>query len=157
MDPILATLAAKGLSLLGSAVLAKGKDFIEDKLGVSLEESIQSEEGLIKLKQLEMEHTEFLLQQAAESDKLYFEDTKSARALGVELSKSTSWLNQNIMPLLALITILGASILLYISAENDVKMAAVSFITMVLGYFFGSSKGSKDKQDQLYKVKGIQE
>ena len=154
MDPILATLAAKGLSLLGSAVLAKGKDFIEDKLGVSLEESVASEEGLLKLKALEMQHEEFLLQQAMESDKLYFEDTKSARSLGVELSKSTSWLNQNIMPLLALYVVTVSSYLLWFSGENDVKMAAVSFITMVLGYFFGSSKGSKDKQEQLYKMKG---
>lgn len=154
MDPILATLAAKGLSLIGSAVLAKGKDFIEDKLGVSLEDSVSSEEGLLRLKALEMQHEEFLLQQAMESDKLYFEDTKSARALGVELSKSTSWLNANIMPLLAIGTISISSYLLWFSTETDVKMAAVSFITMVLGYFFGSSSGSKDKQEQLYKMKG---
>ena len=152
MAPILAALASQGLSLLGSAVLAKGKDFIEDKLGVSLEQEVATEEGLLRLRQLEFQHEEFLLQQAIESDKMYFEDTKSARSLGVELSKSTSWLNQNIMPLLALYVVTVSSYLLWFSGENDVKMAAVSFITMVLGYFFGSSKGSKDKQEQLYKV-----
>ena len=152
MAPILAALASQGLSLLGSAVLAKGKDFIEDKLGVSLEQEVATEEGLLRLRQLEFQHEEFLLRQAIESDKMYFEDTKSARSLGVELSKSTSWLNQNIMPLLALYVVTVSSYLLWFSGENDVKMAAVSFITMVLGYFFGSSKGSKDKQEQLYKV-----
>lgn len=156
MDPILATLAAKGLSLLGSAVLSKGKDFIESKLGISLDTAVESEEGLLKLKQLEMQHEEFLLQQAMESEKLYFEDTKSARALGVELSKSVSWLNQNIMPLLAIGTVLISSLILWFAPQVEVKMAAVSFITMVLGYFFGSSQGSKEKQEQLYKMGGSQ-
>lgn len=154
MAPLLAALAAKGFTLLTDAIMVKGKDVIEDKLGVSLEASIQSEEGLLKLKQLEADHTEFLLSQSLESDKLYFQDTASARNLGIALSQSTSWLNQNIMPILALLTVIGSSSLLTISTESDVKMAAVSFITMVLGYFFGSSKGSKDKQEQLYKIQG---
>jgi len=149
MAPIIASLLANGLGILGNAVLSKGKEVVEEKLGVSIDDAVRSEEGMFKLKQLELQHEEFLLSAAMEQDKLFFEDTKSARILGIELSKSTSWLNQNIMPILALITVFGSSALLWLSTESDVKMAAVSFITMVLGYFFGSSKGSKDKQELL--------
>ena len=156
MAPLVAALAAKGFSLLADAVMAKGKDVIEEKLGVSLDASVQSESGLLQLKQLEFDHQEFLVQSAIASDRLYFEDTKSARELSIELSKSDSWLNQNIMPMLAIGTVSISSSLLWFTSETDVKMAAVSFITMVLGFFFGSSSGSKNKQEQLYKMKGTE-
>lgn len=153
MTPLLATLFSSGLSILGNAVLAKGKEIVEDKLGVSLEKSVASEEGVIKLKQLEVEHEQFLLNLAIKEKELDYADTANARDLGKELSKSNSFLNQNIMPILALITVVGSSLLLWFSDQNDVKMAAVSFITMVLGFFFGSSQGSKDKQEQLHKLR----
>jgi len=153
MVPILASLAAQGLSILAGAVMAKGKDVIEEKLGVNIEESLTSEEGLYKLKQLEVEHQEFLIDSAMQETKMYIEDTKSARQLGIELSKSDSWLNQNIMPFLALVTIFGGAWILLDSSNSEVRMAAVSMMTMVLGYFFGSSKGSKDKQELLSQLK----
>lgn len=106
MAPLVAALAAKGFSLLADAVLAKGKDVIEEKLGVSLDASVQSESGLLQLKQLEFDHQELLVQSAIESDRLYFEDTKSARDLSIKLSESDSFLNQNIMPILALGTVI---------------------------------------------------
>jgi len=153
MVPILASLAAQGLSILAGAVMAKGKDVIEDKLGINIEEAMTSEEGLYKLKQLEVEHQEFLIDSAMQETAMYIEDTKSARQLGIELSKSDSWLNQNIMPFLALVTIFGGAWILIDSANSEVRMAAVSMMTMVLGYFFGSSKGSKDKQELLSQLK----
>ena len=149
MAPIIATLLAQGLGILGNAVIAKGKDVIEEKLGISLEDSVKTEEGLITLKKLEIEHEQFLIDSAITETKLYVEDTKSARSLGIALSQSTSWLNQNIMPVLALVTVFGGAWMLVGETSNEVKMAATSFITMVLGYFFGSSKGSKDKQQLL--------
>ena len=157
MDPIIGGLIAKGLSVLAGAVLSKGKDVIEEKLGVNLEEALTSEEGLYNLKKLEIEHEQFLVEAAQKKAEFelkevetYLADTANARTLGVELSKSASWLNQNIMPVLAILTLLGGAWMLLDNGNtSEVKMAAVSFITMVLGYFFGSSKGSKDKQEQL--------
>ncbi len=151
MAPLIAALVSGGLNILSGAVLAKGKEVVESKLGIDLDKAVQSEEGLFKLKQLELEQEETLLQMSLEQDKLYFEDTKSARQLAIELSKSTSWLNQNIMPLLAIFTVSVSCGILWFATQPDVKMAATSFVTMVLGYFFGSSKGSKDKQEQLAK------
>lgn len=154
MAPLIASLISSGLGILGNAVLAKGKDVVEEKLGIDIESALGTPEGKIRLRELEIEHEEYLLDQALESERMYFQDTESARTLGIELSKSDSYLNQNIMPILALLTVIGSSLILWYATENDVKMAAVSFITMVLGYFFGSSKGSKDKQEALYKIHG---
>lgn len=154
MAPIIASLLANGLGILGNAVLAKGKEVVEEKLGVDIESALGTEEGKIKLKELEIEYEEMLLEFSANETKMYFQDTADARKMASDLSKSTSWLNQNIMPILALITVIGSSFILWYADESDVKMAAVSFITMVLGYFFGSSKGSKDKQEALYRVRG---
>lgn len=152
MMPLLSTLLAEGLTILSGAIVSKGKDAIEKHLGVDVETLLGSEEGKLKLKQLEIEYEEFLLNQALEENKMYFQDVSDARKLGVELAQSSSWLNQNIMPILALLTIICSGMLLWWSTETDVKMASVSFITMVLGYFFGSSKGSKDKQELLSKM-----
>lgn len=154
MLPIVALLAEQGLSMLGNAILNKGKEKVEEIIGTKIPDTPAglTPEVTMKLKELEFKHEEALLSFDIEESKLYLEDTKSARNLGIELSRSTSWLNQNIMPMLALITVTSAGLLLWLSPEADVKMAATSFITMVLGYFFGSSKGSKDKQELLNKV-----
>ena len=152
MLPIVTLLAERGLTLLGDAILKKGKERVEEIIGMKLPDSSLTPELTIKLKELEMLHEEKLLSLHMDETKLFIEDTGSARTLGIELSKSTSWLNQNIMPILALGTILLSGGLLIFSESADVKMAATSFITMVLGYFFGSSKGSKDKQELLNKI-----
>lgn len=147
MTPILTALFSQGLSLLGNAVLAKGQDVIEDKLGISLDSAPPE-----VLRQAQFEHEEFLLNAAIKQAEIELADVQGARNLGIELSKSTSFLNQNIMPLLALITVIGSASILLTSSQGDTRMAAASFITMVLGYFFGSSKGSKDKQELLSKL-----
>ena len=153
LAPLLTTLASQGLTLLSSAVMAKGQQVVEQQLGVKLDTA-----SSVELRKLELEHEEWLMdnvlknkQLELEETRTYMADVQGARGLGVELSKATGWLNQNIMPVLALLTVFSSSMMLWYSPNADVKMAATSFITMVLGYFFGSSKGSKDKQEQLMK------
>lgn len=154
LAPILSTLASNGLGLLAGAIQAKGKEFVEQKLGISIPDNASAftPELIAKLKEKEMEHEEILLELSIKEQELYIEDVKSARNLGIELSKAEGWLNQNIMPILALITIVGGALIMLLSSESEVRMAAVSLMTMVLGYFFGSSKGSKDKQELLAKI-----
>ena len=154
MLPIVALLAERGLSMLGNAILAKGKEKVEEIIGTKIPETSAgfTPEVTAELRNLEMMHEEKLLELSIEESRIYLEDTKDARNLGVELSKSTSWLNQNVMPILALGTVGASAGMLWLSNSADVKMAATSFITMVLGYFFGSSKGSKDKQELLNKL-----
>ena len=149
LAPILSKLAEKGFNLLSSAIQAKGKDFIEEKLGVNLESSIESEEGILKLRQLEIEHEEFLLGLVVKEKELQLADVNKARELGIELSKSQYWLPANVMPILALFTVAMSFVVLFTSQNVEDKMAAVSMGTIILGYFFGSSVGSKQKQEMM--------
>ena len=52
ISAILAPLLSNGLSLVGNAVLAKGKEWVEGKTGIKLEEKM-SDENILKLKQWE--------------------------------------------------------------------------------------------------------
>lgn len=162
LAPLLSTLAASGMSMLAGAIQAKGKQFIEAKIGIKIPDDASklTPELLADLKRAEMSHEEFLREIAVkeaeielETLRAHVDNTKDARNLGVELSKSTSFLNQNIMPVLALIVIFGGTAILLLSTEVDVRMAAVSMMTLVLGYFFGSSMGSKNANAQLAKLR----
>lgn len=102
LAPLLATLAQSGLSMIGDAVLAKGKDVIEQKLGVSLEASVKSEEGLVKLRQLAMEHEEFLLESVIKQreQELEFQKVQEQEISGRWKADmlSDSWMSKNIRP-----------------------------------------------------------
>jgi hypothetical protein len=69
------TLAVNGLSLLAGAVQAKGKEFIEKKTGVRIPDN-PSQEDLIKLKQLEIEQEQLLLQYTLKQKELEIEESK---------------------------------------------------------------------------------
>lgn len=153
--PILTTLASKGLDLIGSAILAKGKDVVEKELGVSIEDELATPEGTEQLKNLQMAHEEKLLELSLEEKKLdqnYFklevDDAASARTreIAIAVSEEAGWLNRNLVPILALIVVLGGGCLLVFTKETDLRIAIVGMMTMVLGYYFGktSSEWRKD-------------
>lgn len=161
--PLLTTLASSGLGLLGQAVLAKGKDVIEEKLGVKLDEAVATPEGLLKLKQLEVDNEQFLLTAAIENRKIdfsfYAEDAKdraSARDMNTRVNESVyaSFLAKNITSFLALLVVIGGGSLLAFNSNSDVRTAAVSIVTLVLGFYFGSSSASKSKDDTINKMAG---
>ncbi len=149
--PIIKDLMANGLSLLAGAVANKGADYVEEKFGVKLDRIDPAKAD--ELRQLEMDHEEELQRIALEGRKLDVEtlrleyaDLDSARALGAKLAESQYWLNANIVPLLAITVVAGGCLMLWNAESSEVRMAAVSFVMMPLGYYFGSSLGSKDKQ-----------
>ena len=101
---LLSTLAANGLDLIGKAVIAKGKDVIEEELGVNIESSLQTEEGKLKLKELELKHEEFLLKAAKDQAEinlahqaLELDNTKNARDSNVRIQETVnaSYLSKN--------------------------------------------------------------
>ncbi len=155
MAPLLAALAAKGLDLIGGAVLAKGQEFVEAKLGVKLDEEISTDQAE-KLRSLQFEHEEELLRIAVdhrkldlESYKIEVEDRGSARTMGAELANSKSWLNQNIVPFLAIVVVFGGGVMIWQAENSELRMVGSNLVTLVLAYYFGSSSGSKAKQELI--------
>lgn len=99
---LLSSLAANGLNTIAAAVQAKGKEVIEEKLGVNLDEAMQTPEGLFKLKELEFKHEEFLIDAAQKKAETILAAEKVAQENVTDRWKadmsSDSWLSKNIRP-----------------------------------------------------------
>lgn len=160
MIPVLgalaAQLAAQGLGLIGNAVLAKGKDVVEKTLGVDIEASLGTPEGKVRLMELQNEkerdlHAFVLAQreQELEADRMAYQDTSSARDMNTRVNESANatWLSKNIAAVLGLAVIVGGGVILYTTTEPDVRTAVVGLMTLVLGFYFGTSAGSRSKDD----------
>lgn len=167
---ILKPLLANGLGLVANAVMAKGKDYVEKKLGVELKPDMTADE-IIRLKSAEMEHEEELLRLKIEENKLglaelelFMKDVDSAREREVQISTSEKapLLNKIVTPVLALSLLLATFILFgIVMFDNDpieptrkdiliYILGVLSTIsTQVIAYYFGSSQGSRDKSDQI--------
>lgn len=174
MLPVLGVLAANGLGILANAGISKGvdwlKSFVKDKTGVDIEKAVLSEEELVSLKQLEMEHEEELLKLAIEDKKISLEETKAyladtgdarSREIKITESQSSSWMQKNITPLLAVgIVSLTFWLFWWITLQDVNKLnnkdiviyilgALSSIVVQVISYYFGSSKGSTSKDETI--------
>ncbi len=162
MAPLLAglvsTLASNGLNLLASAVQAKGKQVIEEKLGVDLEQEVQSPEGLIRLRELELQNEESLRNFVIRQQELELENTKSAREANVQIQEAAnaSWNAKNGAYVIDYV-IVGAAVAMLLVIlfravpDANKELFYTSFGALwalagtVLNFHRGSSQGSKDK------------
>jgi len=171
--PIVTALLGKGLNLVANAVMAKGKDWVENKLGVELKPDMTSED-YAKLQIAQMQHEEELLKLKLEDNKLDLQeldmrlkDTDSARKREAEIatSEKAPLINKIVTPVLALgvvaLTFILFGFLLFDDSpvepsRKDILVyvlgALTAISTQVISYYFGSSIGSKDKSAQLDKV-----
>jgi hypothetical protein len=149
---LLAPLLTQGLSLIGNAVLAKGKDWVEEKTGVKLDQPLSAEDTM-RLKQYEMDHEEELLRLRIEEKKLGIdelnmmlqaaanEDNNVSDRWKADMT-SDSWLSKNIRPG-TLIYILTAYLLFagLSAAGIEVNEAYVSLLgqwgMLVMTAYFG--------------------
>ena len=173
MIPIVTALLGKGLNLVANAVMAKGKDWVENKLGVELKPDMTSED-YAKLQIAQMQHEEELLKLKLEDNKLDLQeldlrlkDTSDARKreADIAVSEKAPLLNKIVTPVLALgvtaLTFILFGILMFDSSpvepsRKDILVyvlgALTAISTQVISYYFGSSIGSKDKSAQLDRV-----
>jgi hypothetical protein len=169
MAPIIAMLAKAGLPLLVQAVLSKGQDVVEEKLGVDLGGMLGSEEGRIRLKELELTHEQFLAEQVVrhmekdlERQALEDKDRANARDMNsrIQESENASWLAKNAAYCLDFVIIGGVivlAIILFVASipEANRELAYTFFgsvLTLaitVVNFHRGSSRGSADKQQTL--------
>jgi hypothetical protein len=105
---LLGTLAQNGLGLLSSAIQAKGKEVVENALGVKISDN-PSDAEVAKLRQLQYDHEERLLELGIEKARIEQEELKVLLAAQANqednVSKrwqadmaSDSWLSKNVRP-----------------------------------------------------------
>lgn len=128
LAPILATLAKKGLNLVGEAVLAKGKDWVEEKTGIELKEGLTREQ-IIELKVWEGRNKK-------ELEGIAQENLTSRHEADM---KSDSWLSKNCRPL-CLISVIAATTVGIFIPEEYVSLekfnALTDLVTFIAGYYF---------------------
>ena len=105
---LLGTLAQNGLGLLSSAIQAKGKEVVENALGVKISDNPNPEE-VAKLRQFQFDHEERLLELGIEKARLEQEELKALLAAQASQDNnvsdrwkadmsSDSWLSKNVRP-----------------------------------------------------------
>lgn len=149
---LLTTLAQNGLGLLSSAIQAKGKEVVESTLGVKISDNPSPEE-VAKLRQLQYDHEERLLELGIEKARLEQEELKAL----LDASKneennvsdrwkadmtSDSWLSKNIRPGTLLYILTAYLIFAGLSAAGvQVQEAYVSLLgqwgMLVMTAYFG--------------------
>ena len=149
---LLGTLAENGLGLLSSAIQAKGKEVVENTLGVKIPDAPTSED-VSKLRQLQFDHEEKLLELGIEKAKLELEEMKVlATAAQNDADNITdrwqadmasdSWLSKNIRPMSLIAIFLGYFLFAMMSAFGF--NANESYVTLlgnwgmlIMGAYFG--------------------
>ena len=167
---LLTTLAQNGLGLLSSAIQAKGKEVVEKTLGVEIPDD-PSPEAISKLRQAQFDHEERLLELGIEKAKQDLEafkeevkDRDSARGRDVEfIKRGITNHRADMMFFLAVCAVAG---LVYLVWKDDTLNEYVKgIVTLVLGRFlgyldniysfeFGTTRGSKDKDETIKQLSG---
>lgn len=173
IPPFLVPILAKGLDLVGNAVLAKGKDWIKEKTGVDVDKASLSDAEYAKLRQFEMEHEEELLRIKQDDDKLattielaYLQDTQSARNMQMtalqqndEFAKRFVYYFAIFWAIVAMLYVVGITFI-KIPQENirfaDTVLGFLlgTIIAQIVAFFYGSSRSSQTKDDTIRQVVG---
>lgn len=167
---LLTTLAENGLSLLSSAIQAKGKQVVEEQLGVKISDNPSPEE-IVQLRQLQFEHEERLIElgvQKAEQELKEFEaeirDRDSARTRDAEFIRRGMVNNRaNLMFFLAVVMV--GTMVWIVWKDQSINEYVKGIFTLVLGRFlgyldniysfeFGTTRGSKDKDETIKQLTG---
>ena len=131
MPPFVLALLSSGLRLVANAALVKGKEFIQEKTGVDLDQAALSTEDQAKLRQFQAEHEEELLRLQLEDNKLGLEETKAFLAdvadawknqSEIQMSADAPWYAKAIQPTLAAFTVLATIVLfgLFVYWSGDI-------------------------------------
>ena len=161
MVPIIAALMNAGLGILGNAVATKGKDFIEDKLGVNIENLLGTDEGKIELLKVQNAHEEMLQKYALETLTLetesHLKHTADARNMQVAaLAQEDVFSKRFVYYFASFWSLVSAGYIGFITfgtipaanvrfADTILGFILGTIIATLIGYFFGSTKNSQVK------------
>lgn len=149
---LLGTLAENGLGLLSSAIQAKGKEVVENTLGIKIPDN-PTPADVEKLRQLQYEHEERLIELGIEKAKLELAEmemlAKAAQSDAENVTdrwqadmNSDSWLSKNIRPMSLIAIFMGYFLFAMMSAYG--LNANESYVTLlgnwgmlIMGAYFG--------------------
>lgn len=145
LAPILAELAKNGLGILANAITAKGKEVVEEKLGVKIPDAGLSPELALQLKSLEFQHEQWLLdagirqaQQGLEETKAQLADVQDARKMqGSALAQDDLFSKRFIYYFATAIFVFCA---VYVTAITflEIPKENVRFADTILGFLLGT-------------------
>jgi hypothetical protein len=153
LAPILATLASNGLGLVADAVTKKGKEYVEEKLGVDLSQK-PTPEVIAQWQDAAREHEKELIS-------MVFADRANARNMQVEALKQNDTFAKRFIYYFATFWSISAALYIAFITFGDIPEANVRFADTILGFllgtivativqfFFGSSDSSKQKDNAL--------
>lgn len=153
----------------------KVADLIEEKTGIDINKAAEkgglSEAELIQLKDFELKyqdqiakHSEVIEELQLEREKNYLADTQSAREMQRKaMDSSDEYVRKFVYRFAILLTVLSFGFIYLVLFNGDLLVAQgnkdlintiVGFLlgtamATVIGFFFGSSKGSNDKSQQI--------
>jgi hypothetical protein len=153
---IVSGLINKGMPKVADAVLEKGIDYVQDKMGVKLKpEQEMTDDDVKDLQARAMQHTEFMAEQQAK-------EMANARDREIKLATDVNVppLVKMVTPLLALgvtaLSFILFAILIFVNVQPESKDILIyilgvlsAAVTQILSYYFGSSLGSKEKDDKM--------
>lgn len=152
MLPLVAALINAGLPILGNAVLSKGKELVEEKIGITLPDlstAALTPEQVAEYSQKERDNALELAKLALEERKAEIADVQDARNREIEIEKLKSadkpWWLPSFLDLLTLVVVVGGMWIVLNEASTDIKYAIIAIVTMVLQYYYGSTKNSHIK------------
>ena len=136
---LLGTLAQNGLGLLSSAIQAKGKEVVENTLGVKISDT-PTPEDVTKLRQLQYDHEERLLELGIAKAELEQKELESLLAAQANQENnvsdrwkadmaSDSWMSKNIRPM-TLIYLLAAYTLFALLDGGGYRVAE-AYVTLL--------------------------
>ena len=152
----------------------KVAELIEEKTGIDINDAAESkglsQADLVKLKEFELQYQEQLLKHSAAVEQLrlnrdvaYLADIQNARAMQTAaMPSSDPYVRRFVYGYALLLTLLSFGFLYVVlfngklleTGNKDLVNTIVGFLlgttlSTVIGFFYGSSKGSSDKNDQI--------
>jgi hypothetical protein len=150
---ILSGLFTNGLETVGKAVIDKGVDYVEDKLGVELKPQEDSnDEDYENIRVRAMEHEEFKINAATQ---LAMNESDNLSKRHVADMSSDSWLSKNVRPLSLLFVFVSYIVFAGLSAASiTINEAYVKLLgdwgMLIFSFYFGS-RGVEKVFDIIHK------